>query len=59
MSDTIVVEHSGGAKFEMTGTEISLSIGTSKMVMSLTAITFNDGVVKIGPAGVSLWPTAR
>ena len=53
-SDKVVVEHSGGAKLEMTATEISLAIGASKMVMSLTAITFNDGVVKIGPAGVSL-----
>ena len=50
----VKVEHSGGARLEMTATEISLSIGASKMVMSLASITFNDGVLKIGPAGVSL-----
>ena len=38
----------------MSATELSLTIGPSKMVMSLTSISFNDGVVKIGPAGVSL-----
>jgi hypothetical protein len=50
----VVVEHSGGAKIEMTLTGITLSIGASKLEMSLTAISFNEGVVKIGPAGVSL-----
>jgi len=53
-SDKVIVEHAGGARLEMTATEISLTIGASKMVMGLASITFNDGVVKIGPAGVSL-----
>ena len=52
--DKLLVAHAGGATLEMTATEITLSIGASKMVMSNTAITFNDGVLKIGPAGVSL-----
>ncbi|HMO47499.1 MAG TPA: phage baseplate assembly protein V [Rubrivivax sp.] len=52
--DKLVVMHSGGAKLEMTATGLTLSIGASKMVMSNTAISFNDGVLKIGPAGVSL-----
>jgi uncharacterized protein involved in type VI secretion and phage assembly len=51
---TVTLEHSGGAKIEMSATELSISIGASKMVMGLAAISFNDGVVKIGPAGVSL-----
>ncbi len=51
---TVSLEHSGGAKLEMTQTGITLSIGGSKMEMSLTAISFNEGIVKIGPAGVSL-----
>lgn len=50
----VTVEHADGAKLEMTASEITLSIGGSKMVMSLAGISFNDGVVKIGPAGVSL-----
>ena len=53
-SDTVTVKHASGATLEMSGTELRLSIGGSKMVMSPTAITFNDGVVKIGPSGVSL-----
>ncbi len=50
----LIVEHSAGAKIEMSATELSLSIGACTMVMSLTAITFNDGVLKIGPGGLSL-----
>lgn len=50
----VVLEHAGGATLEMTATEITLQIGASKMVLSNTAISFNDGVLKIGPAGVSL-----
>lgn len=53
-NDKLSVELSDQVKLEMSATEVSLSIGPSKMVMSLTSITFNDGVVKIGPAGVSL-----
>jgi hypothetical protein len=53
-ADRITVEHAGGAKLELSNTEITLSIGASTMVMSLTGISFNDGVLKIGPAGVSL-----
>ena len=53
-SDKVIVKHSGGATIEMSATEMCLTIGANKMVMSLTSITFNDGVVKIGPAGVSL-----
>jgi len=50
----VTIEHSGGAKIEMTLTGITMSIGASKLEMSLTAISFNEGIVKIGPAGVSL-----
>lgn len=53
-ADKVVLAHAMGATLEMTATEITLSIGACKMVMSLTAISFNEGVVKIGPAGVSL-----
>lgn len=52
--DKLVITHSGGAMLEMTASGITLSIGGSKMVMSNTAITFNEGVLKIGPGGVSL-----
>lgn len=50
----LCIEHSGGAKLEMSGTEISLTISGSKMVMGVASISFNEGVVKIGPGGVSL-----
>ena len=54
-ADTLVVEHSGGAKVELTRTEITLEITPCKIVLGQTGtIDFNDGVVKIGPAGVSL-----
>lgn len=51
---SVSLEHSGGAKIELTSSAITLSIGGSTMEMSLTAISFNEGIVKIGPAGVSL-----
>lgn len=51
---TLVVEHAQGAKLEMTATDITLVVGTNKMVLGPAAITFNDGVLKIGPAGLSL-----
>ena len=53
-ADKLSVELSDQVKLEMSATELSLTIGPSKMVMSLASISFNDGVVKIGPAGVSL-----
>lgn len=51
---SISIEHSGGAKVELTSSGIKVSIGASTMEMSATAIDFNSGIVKIGPAGVSL-----
>lgn len=53
-SDEITVTHDSGPEIKMSATEISLTIGGSKIVMGLAAITINDGVLKIGPAGVSL-----
>ena len=53
-ADEVIVKHSAGAEIKLSATEIALTIGGSTMVMSLTSITFNNGVVKIGPAGVSL-----
>lgn len=50
----LLVEHAGGARLEMTQTEITLSVGASTIVLGPAGISFNDGVVKIGPAGVSL-----
>lgn len=50
----LLVEHADGAKLEMSSTDITLAVGTNKMVLGPTSISFNDGVVKIGPAGVSL-----
>jgi uncharacterized protein involved in type VI secretion and phage assembly len=50
----LTVEHADGALFEMTSTDITLSVGANKMVMGPLSISFNDGVLKIGPAGVSL-----
>jgi uncharacterized protein involved in type VI secretion and phage assembly len=52
--DKIVVDHASGGTIEMTRSEITISLKGSKMVMSSTSISFNDGVVKIGPGGVSL-----
>jgi uncharacterized protein involved in type VI secretion and phage assembly len=50
----LIVEHADGALLEMTSTDITLSVGANKMVMGPLSISFNDGVLKIGPAGVSL-----
>jgi len=51
---SLSLEHSGGAKVELTADGITLSIGGSKIELSLTAISLNEGIVKVGPAGVSL-----
>jgi uncharacterized protein involved in type VI secretion and phage assembly len=48
------LKHSGGATIEMTGSDITLTIGLSKIVMTNSAITINEGVLKIGPGGLSL-----
>ena len=48
------LKHSGGATIEMTASDITISIGPSKIVMTNTAITINEGVLKIGPGGLSL-----
>ena len=53
-SDEVTVTHSGGPEIKLTATEISLTIGGSTIVMGLAGIDINNGVLKIGPAGVSL-----
>jgi Type VI secretion system/phage-baseplate injector OB domain len=52
--DTVLIEHSGGAKVELSMTAITLEVLGSKIEMGAAAISFNNGVVKIGPAGVAL-----
>ncbi len=53
-SDEVIVAHSGGAEIKLTATEISLTVGGSTIVMGLASIDINNGVLKIGPGGVSL-----
>ena len=38
----------------MTGSEITLTVGACEIVIGNTAITLNQGIIKVGPAGVSL-----
>jgi len=52
--DTVLIEHSGGARIELSMTAITLEVLGSKIEMGAAAISFNNGVVKIGPAGVAL-----
>lgn len=51
---TIEVLHAGGPKITLSATEILLSCGLCTISIGPEAISMNDGVIKLGKAGVSL-----
>lgn len=53
-ADEVIVTHNGGPEIKMTGTAITLTVGACTIEIGLTAITLNNGIIKVGPAGVSL-----
>lgn len=51
---TIEVLHDGGPKITLSASEILLSCGLCTISIGPEAISMNDGVIKLGKAGVSL-----
>jgi uncharacterized protein involved in type VI secretion and phage assembly len=51
---TIEILHDSGPKITLSATEILLSCGLCTIAIGAEAITMNDGVIKLGKAGVSL-----
>ena len=52
--DEVKIVHSGGAEIKLTSSGIELSYQACKIEISSTAISLNNGLIKIGQAGVSL-----
>lgn len=50
----VIVKHSGGAEIKLTASGIELSFQACKIEISATAISLNNGLIKVGAAGVSL-----
>jgi uncharacterized protein involved in type VI secretion and phage assembly len=53
-ADEVIVKHNGGPEIKLTGTAITLTVGACTLEIGLAAITLNNGIIKVGPAGVSL-----
>jgi phage baseplate assembly protein gpV len=52
--DKMTIAHHGGPKIEITASEIAITVGPSTLKIGFDSISLNDGVIKVGPAGVSL-----
>jgi hypothetical protein len=52
--DEVKIVHSGGAQIKLTGSGIELSFESCKIEISSTDISLNNGLIKVGLAGVSL-----
>ena len=53
-SDEVRVVHGLGPEIKMTGSEIVLTVGACELKISSTEISLNNGLIKVGLAGVSL-----
>jgi uncharacterized protein involved in type VI secretion and phage assembly len=53
-ADEVIVQHNAGPEIKMTATAITLTCGACVIEIGLTAISLNNGIIKVGPAGVSL-----
>lgn len=53
-SDEVKIVHSGGAEIRLSSAGIELSFQSCKLEISGTDISLNNGLVKVGLAGVSL-----
>jgi len=52
--DEVKLVHAGGPEITMTATEIVLTCGACEIKISNQSISLNNGMIKVGPAGVSL-----
>ena len=50
----VTVTHGKGPEIKLKSNEMTLTVGACSIKITDTAISMNDGVVKVGPAGVSL-----
>jgi phage baseplate assembly protein gpV len=50
----VKIVHSGGPEIKMTATEVVITVGSCELKISATDISLNNGLVKVGLAGVSL-----
>jgi hypothetical protein len=53
-SDEVKVVHGSGPEIKMTGSDIVLTVGACELRITSTEISLNNGMVKVGQAGVSL-----
>lgn len=53
-ANEVILKHSGGAEIKLTSSGIELTYQACKIEISATAISLNNGLIKVGPAGVSL-----
>lgn len=53
-ADEVIVRHNGGPEIVMTSSAITMTVGACTLEIGLTAISLNNGLIKVGPAGVSL-----
>jgi hypothetical protein len=53
-SDEVRVIHGSGPEIKMTGSDIVLTVGACELRITSTEISLNNGMVKVGQAGVSL-----
>jgi hypothetical protein len=52
--DEVKIVHSSGPEIKLTATEIVLTCGSCELKISSTEISLNNGLIKVGLAGVSL-----
>ena len=53
-ADEVKLVHGSGPEIKLTGTEIVLTCGSCEIKIDNQAITLNNGLIKVGLAGVSL-----
>ena len=53
-SDEVKVVHGCGPEIKLTGSDIVLTVGACELRITSTEISLNNGMVKVGQAGVSL-----
>jgi hypothetical protein len=53
-ADELKLVHAGGPEITMTGSEIVITCGACEIKISNESISLNNGMIKVGPAGVSL-----
>ena len=53
-SDEVRIVHNGGPEIKITSSEIVMTVGSCELKIGTTDISLNNGLIKVGLAGVSL-----